>query len=174
MQRAAAVTANDVVTAMVAGGMRAWLSTHDELPERSLVAICPVAVSDAGSEGGGQLRNAFGTALCVLVAFPSILPTILLPMLPVDLRLSPGYNLPISNVPGPRSDLYWNGAHLDAMYPASIVYDGMALNVTVCSYADQVGFGFLGGGGAVPDLESLAPLTTQALEELERAVGIAT
>lgn len=207
VQDAAGVTGNDVVTAMVAGALRAWFAAHDQLPVRSLVAICPVSVRSRGDED--DLQNSFGTALCVLgtdlddplarlatihmsmaaakeqvaelgsvpslvATLPSILPTILLPMLPRDPRLPPGYNLPISNVPGPRTELYWNGAHLDELYPASIVYDGMALNVTVCSYADRIGFGFLAGGDAMPDLESLSAMTEQALQELEEAVGLVT
>jgi diacylglycerol O-acyltransferase len=190
---------------MLAGALRAWFAEHDELPEDSLVAICPVSVHSAE---GGAAGNAFGTALCnlgtvlddprerldlihrsmavakrrvldvgpvtsLLVAAPSILPTILLPMLPFDLGLRPGYNLPISNVPGPRQDLYWNGAHLDEMYPVSVVYDGMTLNVTGCSYADRICLGFLAGRDAVPDVESLVPHTEEALVELETALGVA-
>src|SRR3546814_962911 len=32
----------------------------------------------------------------------------------------PAYSVTISNVPGPREQMYWNGARLDGMYPASI------------------------------------------------------
>ncbi|GES36616.1 diacyglycerol O-acyltransferase [Rhodococcus aetherivorans] len=114
-----------------------------------------------------------GPVPSLLVAAPSILPTILLPMLPFDPRVRPGYNLPISNVPGPRTELYWNGAHLEEIYPVSIVYDGMALNVTVCSYADRVGFGYVAGGEVIPDIEALIPLTERSLSQLEAAVGVA-
>ncbi|MFC5175167.1 wax ester/triacylglycerol synthase family O-acyltransferase [Nocardioides taihuensis] len=203
-EAAPGVTGNDVMTAMLAGGLRGWLAEHDELPEKSLVAICPVSVR---TPEGGEAGNAFGTALCnlgtaledprqrldlisrsmavakrrvldlgpvpsLLVAAPSILPTILLPMLPFDPGLRPGYNLPISNVPGPRHDLYWNGAHLDEMYPVSVVYDGMALNVTGCGYADKICLGYVAGRDAVPDVESLVPHTEEALVELETALGV--
>jgi diacylglycerol O-acyltransferase / wax synthase len=114
-----------------------------------------------------------GPVPSLLTAAPSILPTILPPMLPLDPGLPPGYNLPISHVPGPRRDLYWNGAHLEEMYPASIVYDGMALNVTVCSYVDRLCFGFVAGADAVPDVAALVPRTEGALVELEHAAGLA-
>lgn len=39
----------------------------------------------------------------------------------------PSVNVVISNVPGPTAPLYWNGARLRGMYPASILFDGMAL-----------------------------------------------
>ncbi|KOS54326.1 WS/DGAT/MGAT family O-acyltransferase [Rhodococcus rhodochrous] len=206
IERAAGVTGNDVVTAMVAGALRSWFGEHDELPGDSLVAICPVSVR--GRQDGATAGNAFGTAVCTLgtdrtdpadrlrlihrsmqvakdrvaalgpvpslvVTAPSILPTILAPMLPFDPGLRPGYNLPISNVPGPRTELYWNGAHLEEMYPVSIVYDGMALNVTVCSYADRIGFGYVAGGEVIPDIATLIPLTERSLSELETAVGVA-
>ena len=113
-----------------------------------------------------------GSVPSLLVAAPSILPTILLPMLPVDPRLPPGYNLPISNVPGSREDLYWNGAHLDELYPVSVVYDGMALNVTVCSYAEKVCFGYVAGRDLVPDVDVLVRHTEDALAELESALDL--
>ena len=113
-----------------------------------------------------------GPVPSLLVAAPSVLPTILLPMLPVDPRVRPGHNLPISNVPGSREDLYWNGAHLDQLYPVSVVYDGMALNVTVCTYADQVCFGYVAGRDAVPDVDAFVPHTEAALTELEHALGV--
>src|SRR3546814_10426299 len=45
----------------------------------------------------------------------------------------PAYSVTISNVPGPREQMYWNGARLDGMYPASIPVDGMAMNITQVS-----------------------------------------
>jgi diacylglycerol O-acyltransferase len=87
-------------------------------------------------------------------------------------KLRTGYNLPISNVPGPKQELYWNGAHVEEIYPVSAVYDGMALNVTVCSYADRFGFGYAAGREVLPDIETLVPLTERCLAELETAVGV--
>ena len=51
------------------------------------------------------------------------------------------FNLVISNVPGPREPLLLNGAKLDALYPASIVMDGQALNITMTSYLDKLEVG---------------------------------
>lgn len=202
---AGGVTGNDVAMTMVAGALRTWFVEHDELPDDSLVAICPVSVHTTGAPDVG---NAFGTAVCnlgtaledprerldlihrsmalakdrvrdlgpvpsLLGAAPSILPTILLPMLPFDPGLRPGYNLPISTVPGPRTELYWNGAHLDELFPVSVTYDGMALNVTGCRYADRICFGYTAGRDAMPDVEALVAHTEEALVELETALGVA-
>lgn len=41
----------------------------------------------------------------------------------------------ISNVPGPTQALYHNNARLDAIFPASLLCHGNALNITCLSYA---------------------------------------
>ena len=48
-------TVNDVVVAIVGGGLRAYLEHHDELPEASLVAAMPISVR--GSGRGLDSRN---------------------------------------------------------------------------------------------------------------------
>ena len=53
----------------------------------------------------------------------------------------PPWNTIVSNVPGPRVDLYCCGARLEAQYPLSIIADGMGLNVTIMSYRDSVDIG---------------------------------
>ncbi len=80
------------------------------------------------------------------------------------------FNLCISNVPGPRKPLYFRGARLQAIYPLSIPTHGMALNITLESYADTLAFGFIGCRETLPSLQRLAIFTGEALEELEAAV----
>ena len=53
-------------------------------------------------------------------------------------------NLIISNVPGPREPLYWDGARMQGMYPLSVPQQSQALNITVVSYAGQLNFGLTG------------------------------
>jgi WS/DGAT/MGAT family acyltransferase len=208
IQEAADVTGNDVVTALVSGVLRDWLTKQDELPGQSLVALCPVTVRErdvAGADGHG---NQFGLGLCPLataiedpaerlslvhdamsnvkhqvvtkgpgamlaVLMPAVVPTALAPLLPFGWWVRPSYNLPISNVPGPRKKGYFNGARVDEIYPVSVVYDGMALNVTLCSYADRIGIGYIADADVVAEVDDLVPLTEIALAELEAAVGVA-
>ena len=213
VQEAAGVTGNDVLTAVVAGVLREWLTAHGELPNKSLVAICPVTVR--GREGREHATeedrhgNLFGLELCplgtdladpaerlahihrvmtwakrqvasrgsnatMLLLAPSIGPTVLLPMMPFAPRLRRGYNVSISSVPGPKAEMYWNGARLEEIYPVSTAINGQALNVTMCSYADRVMFGYVSGRNVMPDIGSLITLTERALVDLETAVAVTT
>ena len=123
------------------------------------------------SEGKHRVASR-GSGASLLLLAAAIGPTVLLPMLPFAPRLRTGYNLPISHVPGPPAEMYWNGAHIEEIYPVSAVYDGQALNVTTCSYADRIGFGYVAGRDMVPDIDTLIPLTEQSLTELEAALGL--
>ncbi len=80
-------------------------------------------------------------------------------------------NVMISNVPGPRGPLYWNGAHLDALYPMSIPVDGQALNITCTSTNDQIVFGLTSCRRAVPEMSTLADELACELELLEAVSG---
>ena len=53
-------------------------------------------------------------------------------------QLPPMANVTISNVPGPTQQLYLCGAPMMSFYPVSIPYHGIALNMTVQSYAGKV------------------------------------
>lgn len=205
IQQAAGVSANDVITAMLAGGVRQWLREHGELPDRSLVAVCPITVRSRGTAKQAA-GNMFGLWLCplgtdlddwaarlqlihrsmaagkrwvanrgsaasLLTNAGSVAATVIPPLLPLVRPSRTGYNLPISHVPGPPDEMYFNGAHVDEIYPVSTVYDGQAFNVTTCSYADRVGFGFVAGADVIPDIEKFLPLTEACLSELEVAVG---
>jgi WS/DGAT/MGAT family acyltransferase len=82
----------------------------------------------------------------------------------------PPFNVVISNVPGPKENLYWNGAKLDGSYPASIPVDHQALNITVTSYGDRMGFGLTGCRRSLPSMQRLLEHLETSLAELEDAV----
>jgi diacylglycerol O-acyltransferase len=84
----------------------------------------------------------------------------------------PPFNLVISNVPGPRQPMYWNGARLDGLYPLSIPLEGQALNITCTSYSDEIAFGLTGCRRTVPHLQHLLGYLDAELDALEEAVGI--
>jgi WS/DGAT/MGAT family acyltransferase len=103
------------------------------------------------------------TALGLLTAVgPSALTRV-----PGSASLPPPYNVLISNVPGPRERLYWNGAELEAVYPLSIPTENQALNITCLSYADHLEFGLVGCRRSVPKLQRLLDYLEESLQELE-------
>ncbi len=107
------------------------------------------------------------TALSALPLIPLALGTI-----PGLMRVTPpSFNVLISNVPGPRHPLYWNGARMQGVYPLSIPYEGQALNITVTSYAGSLEFGLTGCRRTVPHLQRLLAQLEESLTELEKAVA---
>ncbi len=83
----------------------------------------------------------------------------------------PPFNIVISNVPGAREPLYWNGARLDGNYPLSIALDGQALNITLTNNADNLDFGLVGCRRSIPHLQRLLVHLEDSLADLEKAVG---
>jgi diacylglycerol O-acyltransferase / wax synthase len=99
-------------------------------------------------------------------------PAILAPILRMQGIVRPPYNLIISNVPGPRTTHYWNGAQLLGTYPLSIPINGMALNITCTSYDGNMAFGLTGCRRTVPHLQRLLTHLDDEVKALERAVGV--
>ena len=87
--------------------------------------------------------------------------------------LPPPTNVVISNVPGPNMSLYAAGAELLHLFPVSIVTHGMALNITVQSYRDQLDFGLIAGANILPDVQRLADMLGDELLVLEQAFDLA-
>jgi diacylglycerol O-acyltransferase / wax synthase len=86
-------------------------------------------------------------------------------------RHRPALNFLVSNVPGPPIPLYFAGGRLVSLFPMGPVMDGMGLNVTVLSYMDEIGFGFVACRELIPDLWELAEGVNAALAELTAAVA---
>ncbi len=101
-----------------------------------------------------------------------ISPLGLYPLLGLNGRVRPPFNLIISNVPGPRDTMYWNGARLDGVYPASVVLHGQALNITVTSYSAEIAFGLTGCRRTVPHMQRLLGYLDRELAALEKAAGV--
>jgi diacylglycerol O-acyltransferase / wax synthase len=84
----------------------------------------------------------------------------------------PAFSTVISNVPGPREQLYWNGARMDGIYPASIVFDGFAMNITLVSYAKSLDFGIIACRRSLPEVQRMIDYLEEALVELEDVAGL--
>jgi WS/DGAT/MGAT family acyltransferase len=84
--------------------------------------------------------------------------------------LPPIVNVLISNVSGPRKEKFCIDAKMLHVYPVSAIAHGLALNITLISYLDQLDFGLIACRDALPDIEKLADNIVQEFEELRRAV----
>lgn len=84
----------------------------------------------------------------------------------LDDRTPPVFNLIVSNVAGPPTDLYIAGARVEAMYPMGPLLYGSGVNATVVSTSDRLNVGFLACPDLVPDVWALADQVEPAFEEL--------
>ena len=75
-------------------------------------------------------------------------------------------NVVISNVPGPPVPLYMAGARMLSNHPTSIVVHGLALNITVQSYNQQLDFGLMADAAAMPDVRELAEAIRIAFDDV--------
>ena len=145
------------------GAILVSLGTHlADAEERLLHVRDSSRHAKASLTGLSQLQI---TALSAGIMAPLVLNTAV-GVLP---GVRPPFNLIISNVPGPKQPLYWNGARLDGMYPLSIPTSGQALNITCTSYDDQLQFGLTGCRRTLPHLQSMLAGLDDALVALEKA-----
>jgi WS/DGAT/MGAT family acyltransferase len=86
----------------------------------------------------------------------------------------PMANTVISNVPGPREQMYWNGAKLEGLYPVTLPLDGVAVNITLVSNYDTLDFGITACRKSAPHIQRIIDYMDTALIELEEAAGLAS
>ncbi len=89
----------------------------------------------------------------------------------VAAQASRGFNLVVTNVPGPQFPLYAAGAQMLETYPMLPLLPGHALAIGVTSYDGHVYFGLTADRDALPDVEVLAQCLVEALDELGDTVG---
>jgi diacylglycerol O-acyltransferase len=82
-------------------------------------------------------------------------------------RLPMVANLAISNVPGPPVPLYLAGAKFLTFHPLSIILHGLALNITIQTYAGHVDFGIIADKKALPHAKDLAKAIEDAFAEAQ-------
>jgi diacylglycerol O-acyltransferase len=148
------------------GSVMVQLGTHLPDPADRLAAIHRSMV-----DGKDSLSAMTPTQILAMSALGQA-PAILGPIFRMQGIVRPPYNLVVSNVPGPRTTHYWNGARLTGTYPLSIPINGMALNITCTSYDGKMCFGLTGCRRTVPHLQVLLQYLDEELTALERAAGV--
>jgi len=129
------------------------------------------AVQKSMKDGKEALKSLTPVQILAMSAIGQA-PALLGPALKMQGIIRSPYNLIISNVPGPRTTHYWNGAKLVGNYPLSIPINGMALNITCTSYDGNMGFGLTGCRRTVPHLQRLLTFLDDEVAALEKAAGI--
>jgi diacylglycerol O-acyltransferase len=142
------------------------LGTHLDDPADRLATV-----HNSMAEGKEAL-SAMSPAQIMAMSAVGVGPLAVWPALRLTGVMRPPFNLVISNVPGPREPMYWNGARLDGLYPLSIPLDGQALNITCTSYSSEIAFGLTGCRRTVPHLQRLLGYLDDELSALEDAVGL--
>lgn len=192
-------TLNDVLLSMCASALRRYLQDLDALPDKPLVAMVPMSLRRDDSEAGNQVGVVLANLATHLAdplermdaiarsvqnskeRFASMSQLEIMNYVSTALAISginmatgiaptwQAFNIVISNVPGPRETLYWNGAKLEGIYPVSIAMDGQATNITVVSYADKLEIGIIACRRTLPHMQKLLQYLEEGLAELENA-----
>lgn len=201
ISKALGVTINDVVLAVCSGALREYLITQDALPKKPLIAMVPASVRDDDSDMSNRITMILANLgthqedplerLNIIrrsvqnaknrfkrMNANQILNYSAFVYGPAGFNIASGlmpkrqaFNVIISNVPGPREPLYWNGAKLDALYPASIVLDGQALNITMTSYLDKLEVGLTGCRNALPKMQNLLTHLEDEIQRFEKIIS---
>lgn len=188
------VTINDVVLAVVTGGLRAWLQTRGQ-PIHSgstIKALVPLSVHDAGGSAdrmvpsfvdlpigepspqvrvehiAHQMRRQQSGALAAdaIAGLAGFAPPTLHHL---GARLGSAmsrrlFNLVITNVPGPQEPRYVLGARMIASYPVMPLALGQAVAVGVTSYDGHISFGLNGDRTSMADLDLLGQCILEDLQ----------
>lgn len=194
-------TLNDVVMAVCGSALRNYLISLNALPEKPLIAMVPMSMRRDDSDQGNQIAMILarlGTDISdpaerlyaikrsvkeskdriASMSLEEAINYTALTLAPAGLNMLTGlssrlqaFNVVISNVPGPKNPLYWNGARVEGMYPVSIPLDRIALNITLVSYVDSLEFGFTACRRTLPSMQRLLDYVEEGIKELEDAVG---
>jgi diacylglycerol O-acyltransferase len=190
-------TVNDVALALCSTALRRYLQELDALPDKPLVAMVPVSLRRDDSDSGNQVAMVLANLatdvadprerLAAIVRSMAhskerfsrmsqleIMNYLAVIMAAGGINMATGlaprwqaFNVVVSNVPGPRKTLYFNGARMDGTYPLSIVLDGQALNITLTSYVDNMEIGLTACRRTLPHMQKLLQYLEDALVELE-------
>ena len=192
------VSMNDVILAVCSGAIRQYLLTMQALPAKPLIAFVPISLRRDESSSGNQisfLMANLGTNLEDPIRRLQIIHESMnsgkrrfrrmnqaqvinysgiayawegLNILTGLFPRKQAFNLIISNVTGSDKQLYWNGAPLKALYPASVLVNGQALNITLASYQDKIEFCITACSKILPHVQDMLQLIEDELCVLER------
>jgi diacylglycerol O-acyltransferase / wax synthase len=180
-------TVNDVLLAIVAGGLRAWLARRRD-PARGIRVQVPVSLHQPGEHGAVANRDSYFFA-DLPVAEPDPAERVRaicrqtaerkrgrdadalyeLGLVPAVARwaMSPRvFTVNVSNVRGPAHPVYVLGGRVRELYALSEIAQGHALRIAAISSSDTLSIGLLADSAVVTDLPDLAADIRQATTEI--------
>jgi diacylglycerol O-acyltransferase len=157
----------DLDSANAIGFLMADLATNETDPERRLHII-----KDSMDAAKSQMQGMNRREIDIYNAITQI--PVLVASLTGIMAKIPAYSLVVSNVPGPREQMYWDGARLDGLYPVNIPFHGFALSITLVSNNKNLDFGMTACRRSLPHVQRLIGYMEEALVELEEVAGIAS
>ena len=84
--------------------------------------------------------------------------------------VNPIANILISNVPGPRNEMYFKDSTLKSIYPISTITAGGGVNITLMTYNNIANVGIVCCDKDIKSLDPLANYFKEAFEILEKSV----
>lgn len=197
-------TTNDIALAVCSGALRQYLLGENALPNKSLTTFVPVSLRRDDTQAGNQLsflpatlgtdknnpldrladieksmadgKNRFqNLSPSQVVAYSAVVYGAVMANLITGVApYRQGFNVLISNVPASRTPLYLNGAKLTNIYPASVLFQGQAMNITFANFLDTIDFGITVCPSVLPNADKLPVLLENALGELETIMATGT
>ena len=83
-------------------------------------------------------------------------------------------NVPVSNVPGPRTRGDIGGSPVTEFYSTGVLSAGVGINITVWSYVDQLNVAVLADDRTFTDVHEATDAIAHAFTEIRRAAGLST
>jgi hypothetical protein len=192
-------TVNDILLALIAGGLRHWLTVHGRVPV-PLRAKVPVSLHDHDLLGNRD--SFFCIDLPVFEAEPASRVRLVHDATSVrkshhdaealDAVLRGRSRMPIplerffarraddprvaalcvSNVPGPQNPIFVAGARVRELYSIAEIGERHALRVSAISLDGVVSLGFSAEPVAVPDLQTLVEGVDREVAALQAGIGV--
>jgi diacylglycerol O-acyltransferase / wax synthase len=82
------------------------------------------------------------------------------------------FNLPISNVAGPRERLHFGGAPVSEIYSSGPLPPGCGINITVWSYVDQLNISVITDDRTLDDTHEVTEVMFHSFSEIRSAAGL--
>jgi diacylglycerol O-acyltransferase len=202
IKRSFGVKLNDVLLAVSAGGVRRFLTGRGERPLRLKTMVpVNVREPKADGELGNRISFMFIDLPCdepdpvrrlkgihiatserkeggdpkgadAVLRSIAYAPHTLQQLVSRMIASPRAFNLVVSNIPGPREQLYMCGCELQRAYPVVPIADRHALSVGVSTIRDRACFGLYTDRRALPDADLLAGEIGNSIDELLQRSGV--